>query len=66
MWIADERGNKMFCGGRENWPAAAAIASSCTKFNADDDDEQCAEETLSCYNCRYRRWTAESFTCLAG
>jgi len=66
MWCIDETGNKLFAGGQENWPAAAAIAVDCASFRADDDDEQCAEEPLSCYNCRYRRWTAESFTCLKG
>ena len=65
MWITDESGGKLFAGGRENWSAAAAVADACQNFSADDDDEQCAEELLSCYNCRYRRWTPESFTCLA-
>jgi len=64
VWITDESGDKLFSGGRESWLAAAKVAGNCKNFFADDDDEQCAEELLSCYNCRYRRWTPESFTCL--
>jgi len=66
MWVVDEAGGKLFAGGQEDWAGAAAAAESCSGFRADDDDEQCAEEDRSCYNCRYRRWTAESFSCLEG
>ncbi|HKI51050.1 MAG TPA: hypothetical protein VJ995_03175 [Geothermobacteraceae bacterium] len=65
MWFRKEPGNKIFTGGQEAWEVAAAVAGVCASFKADDEDEQCAEETLSCYNCRYRRWTADSFACLA-
>ncbi len=49
--------------GKDDWAAAARIASACGTFSPDDDDEQVAEEAQSCYNCRYRRWTAASFYC---
>jgi len=65
MWFRDGPGNKIFAGGREAWGAAAAVAGGCASFSADDEDEQCAEESFSCYNCRYRRWTVDSFACLA-
>ena len=65
MWETDENGRRIFAGGLGNWSAAAAIAGSCDRFRSDDEDEQCADEEYSCYNCRYRRWTADSFTCLA-
>jgi len=65
MWETDEQGQRVFAGGLGNWPAAAAIAGRCGSFRADDEDEQCADDELSCFNCRYRRWTADSFACLA-
>ena len=64
MWFRHDSGEKLFTGGRDNDPVAAIAAAACGCFRADDEDEQCAEEPLSCYNCRYRRWTAESFACL--
>ena len=65
MWVTDENGQRLFNCGLGNWEAAAAAASDCASFRADDEDEQCAEDDQSCYNCRYRRWTADSFACLA-
>jgi hypothetical protein len=65
MWARDDNDQQMFAGGQEDWASAAAIAGVCASFRLDDEDELCAEESLSCYNCRYRRWTAESFACLA-
>lgn len=57
-------GNGMeYQGGKEDWDKAAEIASLCSKFVEDDEDEQVAEERKSCYNCLYRRWTIKSFTC---
>jgi len=66
MWIEDASGQRLFTHGHGNWHLAAQVAARCPSFRADDDDEQCTEEELSCYNCRYRRWTADSFACLAG
>jgi hypothetical protein len=43
--------------------AAAIMARNCNHFSEDDEEEQMAEEPLHCYNCRYRRWTADGFTC---
>ncbi|BCR03249.1 hypothetical protein DESUT3_03180 [Desulfuromonas versatilis] len=66
MWRMDESGGKLFAGGQEDWTAAAREADNCGSFRADEEDEQTAEQARSCYNCRYRRWTAASFTCMAG
>jgi hypothetical protein len=52
--------------GRNNWDGAARIAALCATFSPDDEDEQTADDLLSCYNCRYRRWTAVSFSCCKG
>ncbi len=46
-----------------DWSTAASIAANCATFHPDDEDEQVADETVSCFNCRYRRWTVASFTC---
>ena len=43
---------------------AAGWAGNCPNFSLDDDDECVAEETVSCLNCRYRKWTQDSFSCL--
>lgn len=53
----------MECVGKNDPVTAAALAIKCTAFHPDDEDEQVADEPLSCYNCRYRRWTVTSFTC---
>ena len=39
--------------------------TACDKFEADNDVEECYEESENaCYNCLYRRWTADGFTCV--
>lgn len=64
MWLEDERGARLFAGGQEAFAAAAFAAHACTCFTPDVDEEMVADEECSCYNCRYRRWTAASFTCV--
>ena len=63
MWNLNERGEKEFKGGSSDWGAAAQTAKECPWFDPDDEDEMIAEEPVSCYNCRFRRWTPRSFTC---
>ena len=63
MWHINQRGERAFAGGNEDWPGAAQVAASCQAFYADVEEEQVADEERSCYNCRYRRWTASSFVC---
>ncbi len=64
MWLDLENGTRQFVPGRQNDEAAAQAAQQCGKFHADDEDEWVADEEISCFNCRYRRWTVESFHCL--
>ena len=59
-----EGGQNEFSGGKEDFTGAAAIACSCLEFVPDDSDEWVADEARSCYNCRARRWTRDSFICL--
>lgn len=66
MWIEADGNMKVFAAGRSDWSAAAKEALQCGGFRPDEEDEWIADEPLSCYNCRYRRWTAQSFTCMKG
>jgi hypothetical protein len=64
MWRTDPKGAREFIAGKESWAAAAGTALECPGFVGDVEEEQIADEPRSCYNCRYRRWSATSFTCL--
>lgn len=64
-WFIDRSGAKEFPGGKDDWPGAARVAAGCAGFCPDVEEELVAEEPVSCYNCRYRRWSAASFTCRA-
>ena len=64
FWIKSEADQFHFAGGKHDWSRAAAIAGSCAHFLLDHEDELVAEESRSCYNCRFRRWTERSFVCL--
>jgi hypothetical protein len=63
-WTINEKGQHVFSGGRESHELASRTATECPKFLLDVDEELVAEEEISCYNCRYRRWTEESFICM--
>lgn len=65
MWLTNQWGEQEFTGGQDDWARAALAAASCATFRPDVEEEFVADEPLSCYNCRYRRWSAESFTCLS-
>ncbi len=65
MWLINRQGEKEFPGGKEDWPGAVREAARCFSFRPDAEEEQVADEAVSCYNCRYRRWTAASFNCRA-
>lgn len=39
--------------------------TACDKFQQDNDVEECYDETENaCYNCLFRRWTAEGYRCV--
>ena len=65
MW-SEENGKKIFKGGKEAFDAAAQAAAKCPGFKEDCEEECVADEEQSCYNCRYRRWTKDSFLCMKG
>jgi hypothetical protein len=63
VWNFDKDGQKQFTGGHEEWRGADHMAAGCHGFRPDAEEEQVADDPRSCYNCRYRRWTADSFVC---
>ena len=63
MWEKHERG-WYFLPGKDASELAASEAGNCRFFRLDDEDECFAREDVSCYNCRYRRWTNDSFECM--
>lgn len=64
MWLIDTQGRKEFRHGQEAYCQASDAANVCGGFRPDVEEEWVADEERSCYNCRLRRWTAESFVCL--
>lgn len=64
MFKEDKRGRFIFIGGKNVWEKAAKVAKKCDQFRLDVEEERVADQETSCYNCRYRRWTADSFICL--
>lgn len=65
MWQAFDY-QKRFLYGKNDGEKAHTVAGSCPDFREDNEDECVSDEPISCYNCRYRRWTQESFDCMKG
>ena len=42
------------------------IAENCAYYTLDNDEDELYtdESTITCYNCRYRRWLQEGFECM--
>ncbi len=64
VWEKDSSGKKCFKYGKEDYCIAAETAQQCKTFFNDDEDETVCDDDRSCYNCRYRRWIADSFECM--
>ncbi|QSX33811.1 hypothetical protein JYB87_00725 [Shewanella avicenniae] len=56
-------GQWVFNGGREDLDTAREQAAICPRFQEDDEDEQVDDVRKSCYNCAFRRWSPDSFSC---
>lgn len=55
----------LFLFGKRDYEKSAIAAKSCKLFEHDnDEEEEIADTERSCFNCLYRRWTAESFECV--
>lgn len=65
MW-KEENGKTIFTGGKEAYQDVARIAEQCPLFTEDCEEECVTDDPRSCYNCRYRRWTKDSFVCMKG
>lgn len=68
--IADLRDGKYIaCTKKDLYKGDQRISTwttSCAKFQPDNDTEECYNESENaCYNCLYRRWTAEGYRCVA-
>ncbi len=63
MWFFNSRGERESRLGHNEWSTAAQIAQCCSQFKLDVEEETVANETVSCYNCRFRKWTDTSFVC---
>ncbi|MGA1933648.1 molybdopterin biosynthesis protein MoeB [Arcobacter sp. YIC-464] len=59
-------GLKYFIHGKESYKKAVEQASSCKEFILDKDEDELVTSVQknSCYNCLFRRWTSQSFTCM--
>jgi hypothetical protein len=64
MWKILENGTREYLGGQADWEGAAKEALGCALFREDVEEECVADEVRSCYNCRYRRWTEDTFRCI--
>ncbi|HAQ61758.1 TPA: hypothetical protein DCR49_07155 [Candidatus Delongbacteria bacterium] len=42
---------------------AREAAKKCLSFMPDDEDET-IDDSVSCINCAFRRWTRDTFTCM--
>ena len=60
----EKDGKKVFANGKTDYEEAKKDAENCPYYSDDYEEEWVTADKRSCYNCRYRRWTAESFTCM--
>ena len=58
--------NVIFKYGKFEYEKAIQAAQICSFFTLDKDEDEfvTATEISSCYNCLFRRWTQDSFTCM--
>lgn len=63
MWFINELGEKEFKGKKNDFYNANNEALKCSVFTCDVEEEMVSDEIISCYNCRFRRWTSDSFIC---
>lgn len=47
----------------DDWQRGHEIAINCSEFRQDVEEEWLAEEIISCYNCRYRRFIGSGIQC---
>ena len=58
----NEKGEFRF--GKFNYEKARETAQNCAKFKLDNDEEETSfGGERSCYDCAFRRWSAQGFIC---
>jgi hypothetical protein len=65
VWQIDAHREAFLYGGNGG-DKAHETAERCPDFKEDCEDERVSDTLISCYNCRYRRWTQASFDCMKG
>ena len=63
IWEEGKRG-RSFLPGRDAEDIAESAAKECGGFVRDYEEECFSDREVTCYNCRYRRWTSGSFECM--
>lgn len=48
----------------DDWQHGHEIALNCSGFVQDVEEEWLADEVISCYNCRYRRFIGTGIRCV--
>lgn len=64
--IREIGGTRNFCGSEKNtddFKDTIILAKACTSYKVDVDEEVDWDNEITCYNCRYRRWTKYGFSC---
>lgn len=63
--LDEAAGLYQICNKRTLTNSARLIAASCEGFVPDNDEEEFMQDSdkRSCFNCLYRRWTADGFIC---
>ncbi len=64
VWEQTDSNRKHFKFGQDSYSLAVETAGQCSVFVNDDEDETVTDDNRSCYDCRYRRWTVDSFECM--
>lgn len=63
-WFELKNGQQLFKYGKQALDIAEAIAEKCSYFQYDVEEEIYTDDgEKSCYNCLFRRWSKDSFTC---
>ncbi len=65
-YVKETGGSKFFLGDdsvQEDMDATVVLATACPLYKDDEEEEIYLEGTLTCYNCRYRRWSRTGFSC---
>lgn len=65
-FIREIDGVRHFCGNensKEDFDATVTLAKACSQYIIDLDEEVNWDNEITCYNCRYRRWTNLGYSC---